>query len=554
VDGDSLTYVLTGQPAHGTLVGFDGSTGGVTYRPDTDYAGGDSFTFKVNDGLVDSALATVTITVTPVNDFPITPREGGLYTVLEDGILEVPAPGLLADMVDPDGDVLSILLVGGVTNGTLHVSTNGAFTHRPDADFFGPDFFRFQVSDGTAFSSVLAASIQVLPVNDPPSFKMGPSLFHQLNAPQQVIPGWASGMTSGPANESEQTLAFQVTTDNPSLFVQVPQIAPDGTLQYTPAPGQAGVALVTVVLHDSGGTANGGVDVSEPKTFSITINSPPAVSMVTPEDGAEELIPVSLTVAASASDSDGTITRLSLFQSTNLLATVTNLGSHYVILTNVAPGTYEFSAFAEDDRGAAAWSEAVTITVHDSPPVETLAPPKLNLNTGLFEQRIRISNPSYYTLEGVQVLVSDLPPGAMVINATGETNGIAYVRSVSSIPPGSELLMTLEYYVPTSHFPNPTLEVRTDAIPQDRIQYVGIPQSIHNARMRSDGGFMLEFETEADRLYAVEYSSNLRDWKGAQPPIVGDGVLYQWIDHGQPKTECPPAEAAVRLYRVILLP
>ncbi|HEY1080763.1 MAG TPA: Ig-like domain-containing protein [Prosthecobacter sp.] len=60
-DGDSLTFVQVGNPTSGTLTSFD--EGSFTYRPNAGFVGTDSFTFKVNDGLVDSALATVTLVV-----------------------------------------------------------------------------------------------------------------------------------------------------------------------------------------------------------------------------------------------------------------------------------------------------------------------------------------------------------------------------------------------------------------------------------------------------------------------------------------------------------
>ena len=61
VDGDSLTYIITG-PSHGML---SGTAPNLTYTPAANYHGPDTFTFKVNDGTVDSAAATVSITVSP---------------------------------------------------------------------------------------------------------------------------------------------------------------------------------------------------------------------------------------------------------------------------------------------------------------------------------------------------------------------------------------------------------------------------------------------------------------------------------------------------------
>ena len=68
-----------------------------------------------------------------------------------------------------------------------------------------------------------------------------------------------------------QALSFVVTTDNNALFSAPPAVSPTGTLTYTSAAGASGTATVTVVAHDDGGTAAGGVDASAPQSFTITV-------------------------------------------------------------------------------------------------------------------------------------------------------------------------------------------------------------------------------------------------------------------------------------------
>ena len=69
VDSALLTPVNVSDPAHGTaVVNGDGT---ITYTPALNYFGPDSFTFRANDGAADSNLATVSITVRPVNDAPV---------------------------------------------------------------------------------------------------------------------------------------------------------------------------------------------------------------------------------------------------------------------------------------------------------------------------------------------------------------------------------------------------------------------------------------------------------------------------------------------------
>jgi hypothetical protein len=84
---------------------------------------------------------------------------------------------------------------------------------------------------------------------------------------QQVVTGWATNISAGPASETGQFLNFIVTNDNPGLFKVAPQVGLDGKLTYTPLPNMHGTANITVKLHDDGG----GTDTSDSVSFQITI-------------------------------------------------------------------------------------------------------------------------------------------------------------------------------------------------------------------------------------------------------------------------------------------
>lgn len=101
LDGDALTYTITERPLHGTL---SGTAPDVTYNPGANYNGEDSFTFQANDGTTDSNIATVSITVTPVNEDPtINSFVADPTTINEDG----GTSQLAASVTDPDGDPLT---------------------------------------------------------------------------------------------------------------------------------------------------------------------------------------------------------------------------------------------------------------------------------------------------------------------------------------------------------------------------------------------------------------------------------------------------------------
>src|SRR5207249_4894707 len=159
VDGDSLSAVLVSQPTHGSLT--LNSNGSFSYTPSANYNGTDSFTYKANDGQADSGIATVNITITPVNDAPVALDD--TYTTPEDTHLNVTAPGVLANDSDLDGDALSAVLLSSPTHGTLTLNSDGSLVYMPALNFNGTDTFTYQASDGQAQSGVATVTITVLP-------------------------------------------------------------------------------------------------------------------------------------------------------------------------------------------------------------------------------------------------------------------------------------------------------------------------------------------------------------------------------------------------------
>ncbi len=157
VDGDDLSYTVTNQPLNGVLTG---TAPDLVYTPADDYNGGDSFTFVVNDGSVDSPAAVVNIAINPVNDAP---TAANLVLVLdEDGSAAVTLSG-----ADIDGDALSYSIVAAPVHGTL-TGTAPDLTYTPAANFNGSDSFTYVSSDGQVDSPTALVSITVNPVNDAP--------------------------------------------------------------------------------------------------------------------------------------------------------------------------------------------------------------------------------------------------------------------------------------------------------------------------------------------------------------------------------------------------
>ena len=141
VDGGLLWSILDGGPTHGTLTLYlDGS---FSYAL-LELFGQDSFTYHVSDGMASSGVATVTLSVSPVNDAPA--AAGDSYSVNEDAALTVAAAGVLGNDSDVDSPTLSAVLESGTTHGTLTLNGDGSFITVPDADFFGTDSFTYRAT------------------------------------------------------------------------------------------------------------------------------------------------------------------------------------------------------------------------------------------------------------------------------------------------------------------------------------------------------------------------------------------------------------------------
>ncbi|MFC1793245.1 Ig-like domain-containing protein [Planctomycetota bacterium] len=156
-DGDTVVYGVVTIPSHGSL---SGTAPNLTYTPNKNFSGPDSFTFKVNDGTADSALTTVAVTITPANDPPVANNID--ISVMED----MPIPVTLVG-IDPDGDSLSFSIVTKPSNGTLS-GTEPNLSYTPSANFNGLDSFTFRVSDGTLNSIPGTVSLLVNPADDLP--------------------------------------------------------------------------------------------------------------------------------------------------------------------------------------------------------------------------------------------------------------------------------------------------------------------------------------------------------------------------------------------------
>jgi VCBS repeat-containing protein len=276
VDSTTLTYSIVAQPSHGSLSPVGGDK--VVYTPAPNYFGSDSFTFKANDGTLNSNTATVTITVTAVNDPPIAQDQS--VTTAEDTAKEIT---LVA--TDPDGDALTYIIVSQPQHGSLSTVSGNIVTYTPAANYFGPDGFTFKASDGSLDSNTATVTITVTAVNDPPV------------AQDQAV-------TTAEDTAKEITLVATDVENSPLTYSIVAQpqhgslsAVSGNKVTYTPAANYSGADSFTFKAND------GALD-SNTATVSITVtdvNVAPvaqAQTVTTDEDTAKE-------ITLLASDADG---------------------------------------------------------------------------------------------------------------------------------------------------------------------------------------------------------------------------------------------------------
>lgn len=151
VEDDPLTFSIQTPPANGTLSGPPPT---LTYTPNADFFGTDSFTYVANDGELDSAPATVTIVVHPVNDAPV--AIGDELTMKQGETLE-----FTLRASDVDGDELSLRITKEPASGTLTHDEGATYVYVPNAGFRGRDEIAFVANDGELDSNEALVVITV---------------------------------------------------------------------------------------------------------------------------------------------------------------------------------------------------------------------------------------------------------------------------------------------------------------------------------------------------------------------------------------------------------
>ncbi|MDQ0465710.1 VCBS repeat-containing protein [Caulobacter ginsengisoli] len=277
IDGNNITFAVVSGPAHGSL-SFN-SDGSYTYTPNANYHGSDSFTFRSNDGVLNSAPATISLNVSSVNDLPV--ASNGSASAPEDTVITG-----AAHATDVDGDSLTYSVVSGPQHGSLSFNSDGTYSYTPDANYHGSDSFTFRANDGHGNSNLGTISLDVdPPVNDNTVAYNGSG----SGSEDGIISGWASAsdvdgdsltysLVNGPAHGS---LSFG--SDGSYLYIPDANYHGSDSFTFKANDGTADSNTATISLNvasvnDAPAAADASASTNEDTTLSGSVQATDADS------------------------------------------------------------------------------------------------------------------------------------------------------------------------------------------------------------------------------------------------------------------------------------
>ncbi|OUS67960.1 hypothetical protein B5G52_20825 [Pseudoalteromonas sp. A601] len=336
IEGDTLTYLVVEQPAHGTAT-ISGEQ--VTYQGNANYFGEDQFTYIANDGLLDSAPNTVSVTINSINDLPVISGIPSLEVNENDLYSFVPTA------TDNDGDSLSFSIANKPS--WLNFDTiTGELSGRPNnADVGSYAGITVRVSDGVASQSLTPFTLTVVNVNDAPTISGSPAT--------SIAQDTGYSFTPIVSDIDNTSLSFTIankpswaTFDNTS-----------GTLSGVPTRDDVGLysnILITVSDGQLSSTLN-------PFSIDVTyVNAPPIANDM--QLNIEEDTAISVSALISDSDEDSLAIQLVTEPQFGSLAVQGRVFSYQPEANYHGRDSFSYSVFDGKDN-----SQIATVAINVSP-------------------------------------------------------------------------------------------------------------------------------------------------------------------------------------------
>jgi VCBS repeat-containing protein len=335
--GRPLMAILVAGARHGALT--LNSDGSFVYVHDGSETLDDSFTYKANDSLKDSNVATVSLVISPTNDAP--------EAAADQAVTEEDTPvriDVLANDNDPDGNTLVVDATGAAAHGRV-ANLGSSVQYVPNVNFYGTDTFTYTAGDGHGGTATASVTVTVASVNDAPVAQND------------------SASTSEDVAVTVSVLANDSDADGDALAIESAMQPWNGSVTsngasaiYTPNKDFNGVDTFTYTVTDGqGGTATATVTVTV-----APVNDAP----VAQNDSAstDEDVAVMIAVLGNDSDSDGDALAIESVTQPGHGTAVSDGSTATYTPSKDFNGTDTFTYAVSDGRGGTA-TATVTVTV-----------------------------------------------------------------------------------------------------------------------------------------------------------------------------------------------
>jgi VCBS repeat-containing protein len=484
----NLTAALVTPPTQGALT--LNSTGAFTYEPATNFFGTDSFQYRAFDGTDAGNIATVKITVVPVNDPPVAVNDS--VTTAEDTGITI---AVLGNDHDVDGTPLTITRTY-TTNGSVLI--NGSeVVFIPATNFYGTTLFSYTISDGTA-SATGRVTVFVSSVNDPPIANADTTnTLEDVGVTIRVLRN---------DTDPEGAILSLVSTSTTNGTAVIPANGTSTNIVFTPAANFSGTASFSYVVSDGNLTSTGFVTVNV-----AAVNDRPVA--VNDNTNTVENVSVSVCVLANDSDVEGSPLTLAVLPLTNGTAMVSGTNIVFRAATNFY-GTTTFRYTISD--GSLLATGIVTIVVAPDGPLAGH-----DTYVTVEDEPLSISAPG--------ILGNDSDPEGDAFTAV-LVNSVAHGKLVLNVDGSFVYTPNTDYNGTDSFTYRATDGVTTGDVATVVINITPVDDPLRFvSRTMTTNGLRLELSGPADSTYIVMASTNFADWKPISTNYTEMGNVV-WTD------------------------
>lgn len=575
--------LVTNGPALFSVAPAIDNSGQLTFQTTTNANGSARVTVVVQDnggtanGGVDRSTNIFNLVVTPVNDAPFAVSDN--YSVSQGDTLNVNSPGVLVNDSDVEGQPLTVRKATDPLHGTLALNASGGFVYTPVPEFFGTDSFTYRANDGELDSATVATvSVRVFarpyfafPTEQQHIFSGDLLRFSSTNTPA------TNHVRVLDPDSPVLTVTLAVTNGTLAVAVTNGLLFPNGTTNTN-----------TLVLTGVTNDLNAALESLSYRSVSNYFGDDTLELLVQDEGGrtnrGSRFIALQVEVPSRGPALDVPLSNLNNTNTGRMVTNTTVVAVDTNLVANVVynPTNTSVNVVAVDAQDGATNRSSVTLTVQFNDGTTqlvtvpiivyhpllaattnagsydgTFGTPLFNLQTGLYEQKVRVQNNTPFDFTALRLTATNLPATVVLQNATLTNGGRSYIDYNLAIHSGSNVTLKLEYFSRDLQPFTPGLKLELLNQQRATISPTNAAMVAVAARL-ADNGYApdsqvknyLQFPTKAGQVYYVQYQDIAGPtWKTSPVPLLGTGFVLNWLDDGPPSTEPSPGPA--RFYRVV---